>query len=236
VIGENEYHTWETVPEFARRELVKHNLRCSFVNSSPKLGDNEFSNFDLINEADLLFVSVRRRTPPKEMMALIRAHLAAGKPLVGIRTASHAFGAEPPDAQHEGWPKFDQDVLGCNYQGHYGNADQPRISIVSKALDHPVLNGVPNSEFRVTSSLYKSRDLAATAIPLMAGKVEGQAEPEPVAWVNTSKDHRVFYTSLGSPDDFKQPFFRRLLLNGILWSLGQSTATQSESANSAGSR
>jgi len=38
---------------------------------------------------------------------------------------------------------------------------------------------------------------------------------------NTAHGRRVFYTSLGSPDDFKQPFFRRLLLNGILWALDQ---------------
>jgi type 1 glutamine amidotransferase len=31
----------------------------------------------------------------------------------------------------------------------------------------------------------------------------------------------VFYTSLGHPDDFAEPAFRRLLLNGILWALRQ---------------
>src|SRR5437016_623475 len=79
VIGENEYHTWETLPEFALQELVKRGVRCSFVNASPQQGDNHFANFNLIKEADLLFISARRRTPPKEMMALIRDHLSAGK-------------------------------------------------------------------------------------------------------------------------------------------------------------
>src|SRR5262245_42642975 len=36
VIGENEYHTWETLPDFAERELVPQGLKCSFVNASPK--------------------------------------------------------------------------------------------------------------------------------------------------------------------------------------------------------
>ncbi len=55
----------------------------------------------------------------------------------------------------------------------------------------------------------------------MTGQLEGQSSEEPVAWINTNKNRRVFYTSLGNPDDFKQPFFRRLLINGILWSLGE---------------
>ena len=225
VIGESEYHTWETVPDFARRELEQRGFKCSFVTASPRDGDNAFSNFSVIKDADLLFISARRRTPPKEMMALIRNHLKAGKPLVGIRTASHAFGAQPPDDQHEGWPSFDTDVLGCSYQMHYNNvgtnAPPTLVKIVSEAVTHPVLTGVPANEFQITSHLYKNRNPAGTVTALMTGHLESGSEIEPVAWINTGNNRRVFYTSLGSPDDFKQPFFRRLLLNGILWSLDQ---------------
>ena len=221
VIGENEYHTWDTLPEFARQELVKRNVRCSFVSSSPRPDDNFFCDINAIKEADLLFVSARRRTPSKEMMALIRAHLDAGKPMAGIRTASHAFGAKPADDQHEGWPEFDVEILGCNYLGHYGNATVARVKTAPAALSHPILTGVPTNEFRVTSSLYKNRNPSETVTPLMFGQVEGQSEIEPVAWVNTAKNRRVFYTSLGNTNDFREPIFRRLLLNGIFWSLGQ---------------
>ena len=221
IIGENEYHTWETLPGFARQELVKRGVRFSFVNATPRQGDNLFVNYEVIKDADLLFISARRRTPPKQMMALIHHHLNAGKPLAGIRTASHAFGAEPVDDRHEGWPEFDVDVLGCSYQGHYNNSATAQVEIALPAGPHPVLTGVPTDKFRVTSSLYKSRSLVKTVTPLMIGRLEGQTESEPVAWVNTARNRRVFYTSLGSPDDFKQVFFRRLLLNGILWTLNQ---------------
>jgi len=234
VIGENEYHTWETLPEFVHEDLMKRGIRCSFVNASPQQGDNHFANHNLIKEADLIFISARRRTPPKEMMALIRGHLNAGKPLAGIRTASHAFGAKPADNQHEGWPEFDVEILGCSYQGHFGNSASPRVRVVSGGSPgHPVLTGVPTNEFRVTSSLYKSHNLAGTAVPLMTGQLEGQSLEEPVAWINTAKNRRVFYTSLGNPDDFKQPFFRRLLLNGILWSLGEPIPPATESTAAA---
>ena len=60
VIGENEYHTWETLPAFARKELDWRGFDCSFVTAGTDVKDNEFSNFDAIKNADLLFLSVRR--------------------------------------------------------------------------------------------------------------------------------------------------------------------------------
>src|SRR6266850_2963004 len=169
IIGENEYHTWETLPDFARQDLDWRGFQCSFVMASPKVGDNAFTNFNVIKDADLLVVSVRRRTPPGEMMALIREHLSADKPLVGLRTASHAFGAKPPDAQHEAWPDFDEQILGGKYQDHYNNGGSNALSYIQPiplAATHPILTGIPPREFAVTSSLYKSRNLAKSTTAL----------------------------------------------------------------------
>ncbi len=223
VIGENEYHTWETLPEFSRSVLQDRGFKCSFVEASTATDDNTFTNFNLIKNADLLVISVRRRTPPREMMDLIRAHLAAGKPLLGFRTASHAFGASPKDDAHEGWPTFDADVLGATYHNHYNNsgpnAPQTVLNISPGRDQDPVLAGVSGGDFRVSSHLYINRSLDPSVTTLMIGYVEGRTEVEPVAWENTANNRRVFYTSLGSADDFTRPFFRRLLLNGILWCL-----------------
>jgi hypothetical protein len=94
IVGENEYHTQETLPEFAKKELEFRGFKCSYVDAKPE-GGNEFANFQAVKNADLLVISVRRRTPLKEHLDLIRQHLEAGKPLVGIRTASHAWDASP---------------------------------------------------------------------------------------------------------------------------------------------
>ncbi|MBI3869642.1 MAG: ThuA domain-containing protein [Verrucomicrobia bacterium] len=223
VIGENEYHTWETLPEFARSELEWRGYSVSYVLSSPKDGDPDFNGYEAIRDADLLVLSARRRTPPRKMMELLRAHLAAGKPLVGLRTASHAFDAKPSDADYLSWSSFDVDVLGGHYEGHYGNkppaAPPTIVNIVRSNASHLVLTGVKSDALRVTSHLYKNTRLAPTTLPLLEGRVEGKDAVEPVAWVNTQEDRRVFYTSLGNPDDFKQAAFRRLLMNGILWCL-----------------
>ncbi len=62
-------------------------------------------------------------------MAIIRKYMESGKPLVGIRTACHAFdtrGKAP--AGHAEWKSFDPDVLGGHYTGHHGNGVDPEIT------------------------------------------------------------------------------------------------------------
>jgi type 1 glutamine amidotransferase len=39
--------------------------------------------------------------------------------------------------------------------------------------------------------------------------------------VRTLKGRRIFYTSLGHPDDFQDENFQRLLLNALEWTLQQ---------------
>jgi len=46
-------------------------------------------------------------------------------------------------------------------------------------------------------------------------------EPEPVAWTNSYKNSRIFYTSLGHPDDFGNAQFRRLLINAVFWAMNK---------------
>lgn len=222
IIGENEYHTWETLPEFAHSELEWRGYRTSFVTASENVEDNDFKNWEAIPHADLVVISTRRRAPPKPMMDALRAHVAAGKPVVGIRTASHGFELrdqkEPTDTT---WPRFDIEVLGGDYQDHYGKGPgrATRVKSIPETAGSPILNNV-EPEFRSESHLYRSRNLFRTVTPLLNGQTEdGKSEVEPVAWVNTQENRRVFYTSLGSPEDFADPNFRRLLLNGILWAL-----------------
>ncbi|MSS99774.1 MAG: isochorismatase family protein [Pedosphaera sp.] len=220
VISEPEYKTEETLPAFARSELESRGLRCTFVYG--RTGKpNEFPEIAAVKTADLLVLSVRRQIPSAEQLEFIRAYLKLGKPLVGIRTASHAFHAGKGDVK-AGWPTFDVEILGGRYEGHYGkkaNGPSAHVKMVADAAKHPVLAGVTAEEFAVTSHLYKNRDLAKTVTILLTGRVDN--ETEPAAWVNTGENRRVFYTSLGNPDDFALPAFRRLLLNAVFWSLGK---------------
>lgn len=224
MIGEEEYNTAKTLPEFAREVLEERGIDCTFAHVS-KEDPNDFPGLEKLKEADLLVLSVRRRTPPERQLSLVRRHLDAGKPLVAIRTASHAFDAKPPDEAHGRWEHFDTEILGMDYQRHYGNKppeDPPTVVRIAEGeSDHPILTGLQEGPFEVTSHLYKNRDPAPSVTVLMEGRVKGEKMREPVAWINEPQNTKVFATSLGSPEDFEETFFRRLLMNGILWALDQ---------------
>ena len=175
-------------------------------------------------EADVALISVRRRALPTPQLEVFRKFVADGKPIVAIRTASHAFAlreGQPPEG-HDVWPEFDRDVLGGNYQGHHDNqpgAGPPtQVWILPEARGQALLQGLPEGEWSVSSTLYKTQPLGPRAKPLMMGRVEDRLPHEPVTWTNTHiGGGPVFYTSLGHPDDFQIPAFRDLLLNGVRW-------------------
>lgn len=223
MIGEQEYDTKTTLPEFATQHLEPLGIRTTMVHVNPDDPD-DFPGLEVLEDADLLVLSVRRRTPKSAQLELLRKYLDAGKPLVGIRTASHPFDRKkPPEPGHADWVKFDIEVLGGDYQNHYGNKppnDPPTVvRIVDGAAEHPILSGFPEESVEVTSHLYKSRDLADTATALLRGKIKDTDIDEVVAWTNNYKGSRIFYTSLGSPSDFEVPAFQDLLTNAIYWAI-----------------
>lgn len=219
VVHEKEYETATTVPAFAEQELAQQfGWRCTYL-----MGDglHRIPGLEVLADADLLFVSVRRQVLQAADLAHVRAYCEAGKPVVGIRTASHAFSSREGNSPEGGeeWPEFDHDILGGNYQGHHGNDLKATAWAVFEARDHPILDGVDKQKFDTGWSLYRTSPLAETATLLMMGSVEGHPS-EPVAWTNTNVyGGRVFYTSLGHVDDFANANFRRMLANGIVWAL-----------------
>src|SRR2546425_12896294 len=81
MIGEDEYKTWETLPEFSKTELAPLGYRVPVIHADPKDKNNFLGLVEALRDADLLLISLRRRTPPKAQLDAVRAHLAAGKPL-----------------------------------------------------------------------------------------------------------------------------------------------------------
>ncbi|MFO0930134.1 MAG: isochorismatase family protein [Gemmataceae bacterium] len=225
VTAEDEYQTEKSLPEFALKHLGK-TCRVSFVFANDKQR-YDLPGLDVLNDADVALISVRRRPLPAAQLAIVRRFVADGKAVVGIRTASHAFapplGKTVPEC--DAWPEFDRDVLGGNYTGHHGEGTRPTITVAPVGAKHPILDGVKVSELRGGGSLYKVRPLAKTATPLLIGAIPGKPA-EPVAWVNRSTaGGRAFYTSLGHVDDFQQPAFAALLRNAVLWAADAKATT-----------
>ena len=77
-------------------------------------------------------------------------------------------------------------------------------------------------QFTSIGSLYKVNPLVPDAKPLLIGSIPDKPS-EPVAWTRLygAKHARIFNTTLGHAEDFQNPEFRRLLLNGIAWALGK---------------
>lgn len=218
VMAEQEYDTHATLPRFAIDKLGK-TFQVELVHASQDKPNDLPGIEQALRRADLLLVSVRRRAFKEKQLRAIRNFVESGKPVVGIRTASHAFSlrGKPAPEGHALWESFDQDVFGGNYSNHYGNKLKVVASVATDAESHPILAGVGSEPFAVYGSLYKVSPLASSAIPLLVGSVDNE-EPEPVAWVNVNRfGGRTFYTSLGHPEDFEQSQFLQLLSNSLHW-------------------
>ncbi|MBS0205854.1 MAG: isochorismatase family protein [Planctomycetes bacterium] len=218
--AEDEYRTEVTLPAFAAKHLGK-DFKVSFVFQSAT-NKYDLPGVDVVNDADVLLVSVRRRPLPAAQLDLIKKYVAAGKPVVGIRTASHAFHLlrdKTPDGL-AAWPEIDAQMIGGNYRGHTEGATRGIVRALP-GVKHPILTGIPAAEFTSGGTLYLNTPLDPRATELMRGRVEGNPQQEPVAWTFQRQDGgKTFYTSLGHKDDFEQPEFNRLLKNGIYWAAG----------------
>jgi len=225
IVSEFEYETYETLPAFAHQFLGRDFRVAYLVNDD--IENHDLPGIEILNEADLAILSIWRRTLPPDQLQVVRDYVAAQKPLIAIRTSCHAFATRSGEipAGRATWPRFDQDVLAGNYHGHHGNRvakgdPATHAWILDSAQEHPLIAGLPTGEFPVGSALYKTEPLQPHAIPLLMGRVEDRQPHEPLAWVVDSNEaSRVFFTSLGSPRDFHQQEFVRLLLNGVYWAM-----------------
>jgi type 1 glutamine amidotransferase len=220
LVAENEYQTQTTLPLFAQHHLQAY--RTTFVFAEPQ-DDNRLVGIEAVELADVLLISVRRRTLPPEQLDVIRRYVAAGKPVIGIRTASHAFclRQQDPPPGRAAWPEFDRQVFGGNYTNHHGNSLQATVSLEDQVLQRSprLLRGLESTgPFAAGGSLYRVSPLADGSVVLLIGRVHS-ASPEPVAWTYRRADGgKSFYTSLGHADDFGGEFLPRLLVNALEWS------------------
>ena len=218
VSAEDEYQTEKTLPAFAEKHLKDY--RVALVTADPK-NKHHLPEIGQLKDADLLILSVRRRPLVEADLKIVREYVASKKPIVALRTSSHAFAPKSGEKLPMGvasWETFDRDVLGCHYTGHYSNQLKTHITRPASAKDHPIVKELTNDPFVSPSWLYKSLPLAKDCTVLLMGTV-GENPPEPAAWVREkSESHgRVFYTCLGHPGDFELPEFVALLKNGVKW-------------------
>ena len=165
--AESLYDSSTTLPRFAKQLEQQHGYRCTVIVRKEK---HRFPSLDALGQADLVIVFARRMQLPAGQLGQVKRFVESGKPVIGLRTASHAI---------QNWLEFDKLILGGNYQGHHKNNLSGNASVVPAAKGHPILSGVA-SEFKMGGSLYKNSPLAKAAKP--DAQLQGQPHLLHIAW------------------------------------------------------
>ena len=251
--GDHEYRSEEALPALARILARHYGFKCSvFFTTDPKTGfiepgSSHISGLEALRTADLMVVFLRFQDFPDAEMQHIADYLDRGGPVVGFRTATHAFQILRPDAKflkytwkHGGdYPGgFGRQILGETWVSHYGknHAQTSRLILQKDQASHPILRGV--KDVWVESGGYTANPIEGSQILATGQILEGVTadsppaagkELMPVAWSRTytsatGKSGRVFTTTHGASEDLLNEGFRRMSINACLWAAGLEAA------------
>jgi len=155
--GDEEYRSEEGLPMLAKILSQRHGFKTTVLFSldpdgtiNPK-NTKSVSNPAALDTADAVVMLLRFRNWPDEDMARFEKFLLAGKPVVALRTSTHAFNAFPKGSQWETWNwnnegGFGKRVLGETWLTHWGRhkVEATRGAIEPSQQNNPVLRGVSN--------------------------------------------------------------------------------------------
>jgi hypothetical protein len=256
VSGDEEYRSEEALPQLARILAKHHGFKCTVLFAiDPKSGEIDPNNtgnipgLEALGSADLMVIFTRFRDLPDEQMKHIVDYVNSGKPIIGIRTATHAFNIKREDSAYKkySWTDkewdggFGRQVLGETWISHHGKhkSQATRGVLAPEAKDHPILRGIEDGEIFGTTDVYGVRlPLPGDSQPLVLGQVLDGMKPEdkpvagkqndplmPIAWTKTftgeqGKAARVFTTTIGAASDLPNEGVRRLIVNAAYWCLG----------------
>jgi nicotinamidase-related amidase len=221
VIADDEYGTEKTLPVFAQ-EHMEPKLRCTFLHANPA-DRNDIPGLKTLYDADAVVLSIRRRFLPATQMDHLERYIRAAKALIALRASVAPFAegsglARSADGQVI-WQDFDREVLGCRYDFYDPKARESGsdVWVTPHARKHTIAKGLSKANFHTPAWIYRVGPLEKDTTVLLEGRWADDVPPQPVAWSRSREGGRMFYTSLGHAEDFKQPAFTRMLKNSIDW-------------------
>jgi type 1 glutamine amidotransferase len=256
VSGDEEYRSEEALPQLAKILAKHHGFKCTVLFAvDPKDGtinpniNNNIPGLENLTNADLMIIATRFRNLPDEQMKYIVGYVESGKPVIGMRTATHAFKVNSKTYQKYTWDNPDKDynggfgrqVLGETWVNHHGNhgKESTRGILARGQEQHSILRGLKDGDVWGPTDVYTVKlPLPGDCKPLVLGQVLQGMKPDdkpvegakndpmmPVAWVKTytgteGKKARVFATTMGASQDLLALGTRRLLVNAAYWALG----------------
>src|SRR5262249_873477 len=108
VSGDEEYRSEETLPQLARILAVHHGFTCTVpfainpADGTIAPNKSNIPGLEALQSADLMIIFTRFRNLPDEQMKHIVEYVESGKPIIGLRTATHAF-AIPGNRTYAQW-------------------------------------------------------------------------------------------------------------------------------------
>ena len=251
ISGDEEYRSEEALPQLAKILATRHGFKCTVLFAigkdgtiDPNQGDN-IPGLTALQSADLMIIATRFRNLPDVQMKEVVDYVESGRPIIGMRTATHAFNLRSPTYakyswNNKSWPGgFGRQVLGETWVSHHGahGKESTRGIVAPGAKDNPILRGIKDGEIWGPTDVYEAHP-PADCIPLVLGQVLSGMKPSdppvegkknnpmmPVAWLKTytgeqGKKAQVFTTTMGAATDLVSEGTRRLLINAAYWAVG----------------
>ncbi len=254
--GDEEYRSEETMPQLGKILSAHHGFTCTVLfainRTSGEIDPNTIDNIpgmEALDGADLLIMALRWRNLPDDQMKHFVDYVEAGKPVIGMRTSTHAFNFDknPASAYRKyTWSNKDKDyekgfgrqVLGETWVNHHGShGKQATRGVPAEGMkDHPILRGC--EDIFGPTDVYTITTLAGDSKPLVLGQVLEGMNPSdkpldgpknnpmmPVAWTKSytgtsGKTARIFTTTMGASQDLLSEGTRRMVVNAAYWCLG----------------
>jgi len=253
ISGDEEYRSEEALPMLAHILAKHHGFDCTVLFAvDPDTGEidpnnsNNIPGMENLADADLCILFTRFRELPDEDMKYFEEFLKAGKPIIGLRTATHAFNyknTKSPYAKYS-WRSgdwkggFGQQVLGETWVSHHGKHkfESTRGVVESDNAKHPILRGI--DDVWGPTDVYGVVHLPGTETILLRGQVLDGMEPDskpvdnmknnpmmPLVWLKPyqlegGKQGTALCSTFGSSVDFKSEDGRRLVVNATYFLLG----------------
>lgn len=208
--GDEEYRSEEMLPQLARILSERHGFRCTVVFSVNKKGEIDPNErhwqpgIEALRDADACVMMLRFRSWPDEQMKEFVDYYLAGKPIIALRTSTHAFdypAGSTSRYRDYGWGStqwtggFGEQVLGENWVSHWGDHGRQATRGVTVAK-HPALNGV--SGLFGTTDVYEAAPPADATVLVRGEVVEGLGENDPGA-TNRKKTAQSIEQSVNDP-------------------------------------
>lgn len=195
ISGDEEYRSEEALPQLGKILAKHHGFKCTVLFAidltdgtiNPEQSNN-IPGLEALRAADLMIIATRFRALPDQQMKFIDDYIASGRPVIGLRTATHAFRFQPEPAGKYKHYSFDdktwvggfgKQVLGETWVSHHGvhGSQSTRGILVSQARKHSILRGV--KDIWGPTDVYTVRlPMGPNVKPLVLGQVLEGMNPD----------------------------------------------------------